>query len=313
MGRNGYFVDLNENGARVLPVKVIEKNKVLLSELSMRILELLAEKPMYPKEVARKLRVQEQKVYYHMRNLEELGIIKVAFSQQKRGILAKYYELEKPGIAILFAEPRYVNKLRLLSSAREDFLRPFVTNGFLNALFVVGSPELHGEHMARARDLPLAANLAMFFATFINEFKFGCVKLDVEVEKKSELKENNLILIGGPAVNSITAKVNKYLPIRFVRKNKFYYAVYSKATRKFYEGENIGIVVKCKSPFNSEKHVLVLAGRRYLGTQASILAFLRHFDEIAKPNKYNRSYLAHVVKGYDRDGDGVIDEVKLVE
>jgi len=75
MARNGYFVDMTEKGAKVLPVKVLERGKVLLSETSMRILELLAEKPMYPKEVARRLRIQEQKVYYHMRNLEELGII----------------------------------------------------------------------------------------------------------------------------------------------------------------------------------------------------------------------------------------------
>ena len=46
-----------------------ERLKAVLSKLSWRILQLLSEKEMYPMEVAKKLGVHEQKVYYHIRKL----------------------------------------------------------------------------------------------------------------------------------------------------------------------------------------------------------------------------------------------------
>ncbi len=46
-----------------------EKLKSVLNKLSWKILQLLSEKEMYPMEVARKLNMHEQNVYYHIRKL----------------------------------------------------------------------------------------------------------------------------------------------------------------------------------------------------------------------------------------------------
>ena len=44
-----------------------ERLKTVLNKLSWKILELLSQTEMYPMEVAKKLEIHEQKVYYHIR------------------------------------------------------------------------------------------------------------------------------------------------------------------------------------------------------------------------------------------------------
>ena len=46
-----------------------QKLRMILGKLSWKILVTLSEKEMYPLELAKKLGVHEQKVYYHMRKL----------------------------------------------------------------------------------------------------------------------------------------------------------------------------------------------------------------------------------------------------
>jgi DNA-binding transcriptional ArsR family regulator len=309
-----YVIEVKDDEILALPTKIIEPKKLrrTLSSMSIRILKALAMQPMYPKMLAKQLGITEQRIYYHIKNLEKAGIIKVVFKERYRGTTAKYYTLDKPAISVLFKDMKTINKFPLIQKSYEKFLYPFIDNYTFNSIFIVGSPELHGEYMVKSRDLPLAVDLAMFFATFINDFKRGCVKLDVEVNEKI-LYENNLILIGGPAVNSIVAKVNRYLPINFLKKDNFYQGIFSKITRKMYTDENIGMIVKIKSPFNRERSILVLAGRRYLGTQASIVAILKKFNNIVKGNKYNKNISAHVVQGKDTDSDGIIDDVIFLE
>ena len=52
-----------------------QRLKMMLGKLSWRILTLLSEKEMYPLEIARKLGMHEQKVYYHVRKLERAVLI----------------------------------------------------------------------------------------------------------------------------------------------------------------------------------------------------------------------------------------------
>jgi DNA-binding MarR family transcriptional regulator len=46
------------------------KLKLILNNVSWRILVMLSEKEMYPLEMAKVLKIHEQKVYYHIRKLE---------------------------------------------------------------------------------------------------------------------------------------------------------------------------------------------------------------------------------------------------
>ena len=61
-----------------------EKMRAVLNQLSWRILELLGEGEKYPIEIAKKLGVHEQKVYYHIRKLAEAGAIRVVREEEKK-------------------------------------------------------------------------------------------------------------------------------------------------------------------------------------------------------------------------------------
>ena len=54
-----------------------QKLKMILGTLSWKILTMLSEEEMYPMEIARRLGVHEQKVYYHIRKLAKAGAINI--------------------------------------------------------------------------------------------------------------------------------------------------------------------------------------------------------------------------------------------
>ena len=71
--------------------------------------------------------------------------------------------------------------------------------------------------------------------------------------------------------------------------------------------------MKAKNPFNPEKSILVVAGKRYMGTRAATIAFLKNFKEISRGNVHNRAIKARVVEGIDLDSDGIIDDIEFRE
>ncbi len=77
-----------------------ERMKVVLNKLSWKILELLSEKEMYPMEIAKKLKLHEQKIYYHIRKLAEAGAVKVVREEEKKGATAKYYKTSFPAFGV---------------------------------------------------------------------------------------------------------------------------------------------------------------------------------------------------------------------
>ena len=112
--------------------------------------------------------------------------------------------------------------------------------------------------------------------------------------------KENLILIGGPVTNRITKKINDKLPIRFDKRKN----IYSSLSKKTYRSDDCGLIVKIDNPYNKEKKILIIAGKRNSGTRSAILAFLQKFNELSK---------SHVVEGIDQDSDGVNDFVKILE
>ena len=164
-----FIVDRNKDGFISLPAKEIkpEDAKTLSSGLAVRILKLLAAKPMYPIELANELKVHEQKVYYNIRNLEGAGIIRVVKQEGRQGAVAKYYGLDKPSVFVRFRELEETHKL-FSPKKGSEFLEPFVKDGQLNALIVVGSPDPHGPEKARSKDGYYGMDLALFLGTFLN-------------------------------------------------------------------------------------------------------------------------------------------------
>jgi DNA-binding PadR family transcriptional regulator len=306
----GRYLEENEDGLRSLPCNAMSLTQLKAggSAMAQRILALLAQRPRYSHEIAKELKVHEQKVYYHVRKLEQAKLIREERREEISGASAKYFRLASSGFAVLLAEPQPSTAIRLEKEEHRRFLAPFISEGKPDFLIVVGSPDAHGPQMARGKDGSYAIDLGLFLGSFLSEHPGPVMKLDTEFRKEDW--KRNLIIIGGPIVNTVTERINKSLPIRFVEDGK---KILSTITTTTYESDEIGVVEKIPNPFAKEKAVLFIAGRRQAGTKAAMLAFLRHFDELISGNAKKRGVMARVIEGRDLDSDGVVDEVRFRE
>ena len=298
-------------GMTSLPVKELSamQLKHMASALACRILRELAASPSYPRELARRLKVHEQKVYYHVRNLEKARIIEVSKTEVIQGRQASFYKVVEPAFFVRFADFESTQRVSGIEAQPNNFLEPFVEDGKLNAVIIVGSPDPHGPEKARSRDGYYGIDFALFLGTFLNYLPDLKVKLDTEAN--AEDLKSNLILIGGPIVNTVTGRINNKLPVHFEQEKNW--AVYSSLSKKRYFSDETGIVVKAKNPFNQKKCVLLIAGKRYAGTRAVMIAFLRHFRELCGGNRFSPKTEAKVVEGVDLNSDGVVDEAEVLE
>lgn len=281
-----------------------DKIVALKSRLSLKILNELAKEPLCAMDLARKLKQHEQKIYYHLRKLEKAGIVKVIRTEERIGAIAKIYSITAPFLTFKISDDFQGEKIKMKIKENE-FLKPFIQNERLNCLIVIGSPDPHGRFAAQASDGSAAIDLALFFGTFIKNSSFS-YKLDTQLNEK-DLKKN-LILIGGPKANILIDKINKKLPIYFDIKHEF--NIISTKTKNTYTQDEIGIVIKTKNPFSKDKKILVLSGKRFKGTRAAIIAVIKYCKELAKDSSED---VAVVVKGIDRDSDGIIDDVEFLE
>ena len=119
-------------------------------------------------------------------------------------------------------------------------------------------------------------------------------------------KKKNLILVGGPKVNTFVEEINSVLPIKFDEKN---FVVKSSATGKTYE-ENVGVIELIKNPYNSDSKILLIGGLNQHGTKAAIIALAKKSSKL-KADK--SEVFAKVVQGYDENGDGIVDSVDIIE
>lgn len=278
-----------------------KKLKVLGSKLAIKIVKELAKEPASAMDIARRLKEHEQKIYYHFRRLEKAGIIELVRTEERIGAFAKIYKVISPYLAIKLFDGEFVKEFK--TRVKEiKLLKPFIENGKLNSLIIVGSPDPHGRFGARSSDGYAAIDLALFLGTFLKVSNF-CYKLDTQVNKE-ELKKN-LIIIGGPKANIILDKINKKLQIYFDASNDF--NLVSKITGKIYGQEEVGVIIKTKNPFNKSKKILVLSGRRFRGTRAAIIGLIKYGKKIEGEE------IAKVVLGIDRDSDGIIDDVEFLE
>lgn len=306
-----YVIKRTKQELSSLPAKEIDFSSIrsLSSELAQKILCMIVEDSDYPKRIAEKLNVHEQKVYYHIRNLEKARIIEITKTGTIQGASANFYKIIEPAFVIKFKDFKTTQKIKELEEQPKSFLDPFIENGQLNSVIIIGSPDPHGPEKARSRDGYYAADLSLFLGTFLNSVTELNVKLDTETRKED--LEKNLILVGGPITNTITGKINSQLPIKFDEKNNN--NIKSTLSGKVYTTDETGIIVKAKSPFNKKKHILVVAGKRHAGTRAVMIALIKHFSEIIKGNKHNNKILARVVEGVDLNSDGIVDEIEILE
>jgi len=288
--------------------------KSLASATGRKILFALAEKPSYPAELAKKLKIHEQLIYYHIHKMEREKIVEVRSKSERGGALAKYYSPTESAFAIElpFGEESLAEiPFRKENPKLKQFLFPFINAGAFNATIVVGAPDPHGLHQVRARDGHYGVDLALLFGQYSSLPSEFVTKLDVDVRAENKYNQN-LILVGGILTNVITAEVNKYLPVRFDTENFPFRKIISEKTGKSYIEDTCGIIAKITSPFDKEKSIIVIAGIRFAGTKAAVLGLTRHYETILE--KYSgEDNWGCVVQGLDIDGDGKIDSVRVLE
>jgi len=301
-------------------ITIFEDPEILrsvLNKLSWKILQLLSEKEMYPMEVARKLNVHEQKVYYHIRKLTKAGVIKVVREEEKKGAVAKYYKASFPamGVELPFGYQK-INRFPVtnIDEKMKRFLSPLIKDGTFDGKIVVGSPDPHGPFKARARDGHYAAYLTLFLGQLVDLPEDFPIKLDVDVKVEKE-ESNNLILVGGPGTNLITQEFNEFLPICFnmmPSEHGFLLGgLVSEKTQKVYTADNIGLIARIANPWNRNKSVIVLAGNKAVGTKACVLALTKFWKKTLK--NFSDEQFAVVIQGFDLDGDGKVDSIEVLE
>lgn len=282
--------------------------RAVLSPLAWRILRAFAETPSYPAHVARELGLYRQKVYYYTRQLKRAGLIRVRQSRDVAGGTASYYEPCAPAFGVELPGGGVELPARRQPPARlRQFWEPFLQDGRFTGLVVVGSPEPHGPNHTVARDGHYAVQLAFFLAQYFDPPEGFPVKLDVDIKSEKE-ERNNLVLVGGPGTNLLTADVNRHLPLRFDERN--YWAGLVGGERRI-TGEREAVIAKIPNPFDKQKCLVVIAGNRHVGTKGAIIALTRYWADVLA-NYTGEASWAVPVRGLDLDADGKIDAAEVV-
>jgi len=306
------LVEHTEDGKKAYKSLIVEPAKlsVLNSPLALEIVKELTREQGCALDIARNLQLDEQKVYYYMRKLEQAGIVKLARTEKRHGMTAKIYDVIAPIIATKLHDDGY-DMLEGKVVHDPDLLRfmsPFVEKGKLNALIVIGDPYSHGRFDKASHEGPYAFDFALLLGKFIKQdLQFPNYKLDTEVTKE-DLKKN-LILIGNMKSNVVIDRMNDKIPIYFDTKKDF--RVLSKFTGNSYKDPRIGVVMKFDNPFNKGKKVIIIGGIGSRGSRSSVIAFTQRFHDLIE-NQENGN-IFRIVRGLDRSGNRVIDDIEILE
>lgn len=296
-----------------------QKLKMIMNKLTWKILVMLSEEEMYPLEIAKRMGIHEQKVYYHIRKLAKAGAITVAREEEKKGAIAKYYKPVSSAFGIeLPQEYKPIRKLSLLTMDEQiqGFFKEFSRkDGTFEGKIVVGSPTPHGPFKTSARDGHYASYLTFFLGQFVKMPDEFAIKLDVDVKAEKEEK-NNLILVGGPGTNVLTQEVNESLPIRFnmqpSEQGFLLGGLVSKKTSRAYTADTAGLIAKIVNPWDKTKRIIVLAGNKAVGTKACVIALTNFWKKTLK-NYHGEDTFATVIQGFDLDSDGKVDSIEILE
>lgn len=297
---------------KIVVFKEVERMRVLSNPVAWRMMELLSKGPMYPAQVAKELKIYEQSAYYYIRKLVKIGAVDEVGKNFVRGGTARLYQAASPsfGIEMDWGETRMGSLPASGHLGASRFFENFVSGREFRGLLVVGAPDPHGPYKSSARDGHYAVHLAFFLGHIASavpsEF---VVKLDVDAKAEKMLTGNNLVSIGGPGTNIVTAEFNRYLPIRFDEKN--FWSGLVDGSGKRYSLDNHGLIAKIKNPYDGNSSVIVVAGVRSAGTKSAVIALTNYSEEVLK--KYiGEDDWALVVQGFDMNSDGKIDHVDIV-
>lgn len=307
-GENGQLF-----GKKMVVFDNVKQIRVLSNPLAWRIMELLSNRPMYPAQIAKDLKIYEQSVYYYIRKLSASGAIEEVATNLVKGGTARLYRASSPafGIEMNWGEKQldFQERIQRKHHHAHRFFDDYIVNNSFQGLITVGAPEPHGPYKSSARDGHYAVHLAFFLGTICDIPSEFIVKLDADAKAEKVIDRSNLISIGGPGTNIVTADFNKYLPIKFNEAN-FWSGLVDKSG-KLYNSNNHGLIAKIKNPYNNDGTIIVIAGVRSVGTKSAVIALTNYSQEILE-NYHKQEKWAIVVQGFDMDSDGKIDHVDIV-
>src|SRR6266702_5168509 len=188
-------------------------------------------------------------------------------------------------------------------------LEEFSSEGTFNGSIVVGSPYTHGPFSTKSRDSPYAVELGFFLGRLFAPPKRPLVRLDTELKAAGPVRDH-LILVGGPVANIITMDLNPHLAVNFDWKQVW--RMESSRTKRHYADEQVGLIAKVRKPWNPSHAVVLLSGLHAVGTMAAILGLTQSTDEVLEGYTQGEDFY-RVVAGQDRDADGRLDAVSILE
>lgn len=293
-------------------ISVLEHPKKIspaTSDMAWKILKKLNEKPMYPNQLAKELKIHEQKIYYHINKMLEAGLIEVVREESRHGATCRFFAPRAKAFGFEFPDGETEIKLsgNHTSPQLKDFFYEFIKDGVFNGSIVVGSPAPHGPYLTTAKDGHFVAQLGIFMGNFCSLTNRFVVKLDTEV-KAEEAYKRNMILIGGPVTNMVFADLNENLDKRFEWKRSWVI----KSKENSYGGESDALIAKITNPWDETKKIIIFAGAHRKATKSCIIALTQHYDKILKGFNKNKDFYK-VIRGLDKDGDGKIDDLEILE
>lgn len=290
-------------------VNLLDKDEAdSISKKTLEVFEVIVEEESYPKKIAEKLDIHEQKVYYHIKKLKEAGLVEVSREERKGGALCKFYRPAAGALGFDISDEWKRSRRGDLDVEGEvlDFFSEFVGSGTFNGSMVVGSPKEHGPFMTAARDGHYAVQLALYLGGFCDLEERFVIKLDTEV-KAEEALDRDLILIGGPITNTVSRDLNEELKIRFDWEKTW--KIVSDVTGNSYSDENIGLVAKVEHRGHSR---ILLSGLDFEGTKTCILGVTQQPEKVLEGYNSDEEFY-RVIRGLDRDGDGKTDDIEILE
>ena len=117
-----------------------------------------------------------------------------------------------------------------------------------------------------------------------------------------------MIIIGGPVTNLLVSKINENLPAKFSDGKPWGI----KGKLDIYSDDTVGLITKIPHPLNKDKTIIYIAGVRYIGTKAAVIAITRHWKQVLSRFTGQKEFFS-IVQGFDLDGDGKIDSIEIIE
>lgn len=299
------------------PITVYQDTKqmhVISNPVAWKIVQLLSSEPKYTAQVARELRIYEQSAYYYMQKLLSIGAIRQSGTMTIRGGTARLYKTVNPSYGLEMdwgaSDFNVISKSNRQDLSNFVFFKEFIKDNLFNGLIVVGAPDPHGPYKSSARDGHYAIQLAFSLGNMCSVSDEFIVKLDSDARAERAVDGRNIVSIGGPGTNIVTAEFNKYLPIKFNESN--FWSGLAADTGELYNMDNHGLIAKIRNPYDDKNTVIVVAGVRSIGTKSAVLGLTNFASQTLKNYTEGREW-AIVVQGFDMDADGKIDHVDILK